>query len=37
MLDARVLDVDTGHLIPMERPDYVVDAALDFAAQREIA
>ncbi len=37
MLDARILDVDTGHLIPMERPDYVVDAALDFAAQREIA
>lgn len=37
MLDARVLDVDAGHLIPMEQPDCVVDAALDFAAQREIA
>ena len=35
MVDARIVDVDTGHLIPMERPDLVVDAALDFAVPGE--
>ena len=33
MVDAQIRDVDTGHLIPMECPDCVVEAALDFAAR----
>ena len=37
MVDAQIRDVDTGHLIPMEGPDCVVEAALDFAAQSRIA
>jgi pimeloyl-ACP methyl ester carboxylesterase len=28
--DARVVDVDSGHLVPMENPDRVVEAVLDF-------
>jgi hypothetical protein len=32
MPDARVEEVDAGHLIPMERPDLVAAAALAFAA-----
>lgn len=31
MADARVEDVDAGHLVPMERPDRVVDAVWRFA------
>jgi pimeloyl-ACP methyl ester carboxylesterase len=31
MPDARVCDVDAGHLVPMERPEVVVREALDFA------
>jgi pimeloyl-ACP methyl ester carboxylesterase len=37
MRDARVVDVPTGHLVPMERPDLVAEHALAFcqpAAQR---
>lgn len=39
MRDARVIDVPTGHLVPMERPDLVAEAVLDWlglapAAQR---
>jgi pimeloyl-ACP methyl ester carboxylesterase len=29
MQDARIVDVDAGHLIPMERPDLVVAAVLE--------
>ena len=29
MPDARVRDADAGHFVPMERPDLVVDAALE--------
>ena len=32
MSDAEIRDVDTGHLVPMEQPDCVVEAALDFGA-----
>jgi pimeloyl-ACP methyl ester carboxylesterase len=32
MPDARVRDVDAGHLVPMERPDLVADEALAFTA-----
>jgi pimeloyl-ACP methyl ester carboxylesterase len=31
MADARVRDVAAGHLVPMERPELVVEAVLDFA------
>jgi pimeloyl-ACP methyl ester carboxylesterase len=31
LADARVVDVDSGHLVPMERPDLVVEAVLEFA------
>jgi pimeloyl-ACP methyl ester carboxylesterase len=31
MPDARVVDVPTGHLVPMERPDLVAEFALSFA------
>lgn len=31
MRDARVVDVPTGHLVPMERPDLVAKLALEFA------
>jgi pimeloyl-ACP methyl ester carboxylesterase len=31
MPDARVVDVPTGHLVPMERPDLVADHVLAFA------
>jgi pimeloyl-ACP methyl ester carboxylesterase len=30
MADARVIDVAAGHLVPMERPELVVDAVLDW-------
>ncbi len=33
MADAQVRDVGAGHLVPMERPDLVVDAVLDFAGR----
>jgi pimeloyl-ACP methyl ester carboxylesterase len=29
MADARIVDVDSGHLVPMERPDLVVAAVLE--------
>jgi len=32
--DARIQDVDAGHLMAMERPELVVDAALAFAGTR---
>ncbi len=32
MPDARVVDVDAGHLVPMERPDRIVEAILSEAA-----
>jgi pimeloyl-ACP methyl ester carboxylesterase len=31
--DARILDADAGHLMAMEQPDLVVDAALSFAGR----
>jgi pimeloyl-ACP methyl ester carboxylesterase len=37
MDDAQIRDADTGHLIPMERPDCVVEAVLDFAERSGIA
>jgi len=37
MVDAQIRDVDTGHLIPMERPDCVVEATLDFALENSLA
>jgi pimeloyl-ACP methyl ester carboxylesterase len=30
MPDARIEDIDSGHLVPMERPELVVEAALAF-------
>jgi pimeloyl-ACP methyl ester carboxylesterase len=33
MADAQVRDIAAGHLVPMERPDLVVDAVLDFAGR----
>ncbi len=33
MADAEVRDVAAGHLVPMERPDLVVGAVLDFAGR----
>jgi pimeloyl-ACP methyl ester carboxylesterase len=33
MADAEVRAVAAGHLVPMERPDLVVDAVLDFAGR----
>jgi pimeloyl-ACP methyl ester carboxylesterase len=33
MADARVVDVDAGHLVPMERPELVCEAVLAFAAE----
>jgi pimeloyl-ACP methyl ester carboxylesterase len=32
LADARIDDVDAGHLMPMERPELVVAAALDFTS-----
>jgi pimeloyl-ACP methyl ester carboxylesterase len=32
LLDARIDDVDAGHLVPMEKPDVVVESVLAFAA-----
>jgi pimeloyl-ACP methyl ester carboxylesterase len=32
MTDARIVPVDSGHLIPMERPDFVVAAVLEATA-----
>jgi pimeloyl-ACP methyl ester carboxylesterase len=29
----RVIEVDSGHLVPMERPDCVAEAVIDFATQ----
>jgi pimeloyl-ACP methyl ester carboxylesterase len=37
MENAQIQDVDAGHMIPMEHPDRVVDAVLEFAARSEIA
>ncbi len=34
MHDARIVEADAGHLIPMERPDLVIDAVLEFAVDR---
>jgi pimeloyl-ACP methyl ester carboxylesterase len=34
MAEARILDVDAGHLVTMERPDVVSRAVLEFAAPR---
>jgi len=31
MADGRVEDVDAGHLVPMEKPEIVIDAVLGFA------
>mgnify|MGYP000735960871 CR=1 FL=1 len=36
MGNARIRDVEAGHLVPMERPELVVDAVLATAAQRSI-
>ena len=36
MDDAQIRDADTGHLIPMECPDCVVEVALDFATRSRI-
>jgi pimeloyl-ACP methyl ester carboxylesterase len=33
MADASIRDVATGHLVPMERPDLVVEAVFDFAGE----
>ena len=33
MPDARILDLEVGHLVPMERPDRVVSAVLAFASE----
>jgi pimeloyl-ACP methyl ester carboxylesterase len=33
MADARIQDVDAGHLVPMEQPQLVIDAALSFTRQ----
>jgi pimeloyl-ACP methyl ester carboxylesterase len=33
MADARIRDVPTGHLVPMERPELVAELALAFAAE----
>jgi pimeloyl-ACP methyl ester carboxylesterase len=32
MADARIVDVDSGHLVPMEKPELVVAAVLEAAA-----
>ena len=32
MAEARIVDADAGHLIPMEKPDWVAQQALDFCA-----
>jgi pimeloyl-ACP methyl ester carboxylesterase len=37
MVDAQIREVDTGHLIPMEHPDCVVEATLDFALENSLA
>jgi pimeloyl-ACP methyl ester carboxylesterase len=37
MANARVEEVDAGHLVPMERPGVVVDAALAFAAEGQVS
>jgi pimeloyl-ACP methyl ester carboxylesterase len=34
MLNARIQDVDAGHLVPMERPEVVVDAVLEFTGRQ---
>ena len=31
LVDGRVVEVDAGHLVPMERPDCVVEAVLEFS------
>ena len=36
MVDAEIRDIDTGHLIPMEQPDCVVEMVLDFRARSPI-
>jgi pimeloyl-ACP methyl ester carboxylesterase len=33
LLDARIQDVDAGHLVPMEKPEIVVDAVRAFAVR----
>jgi pimeloyl-ACP methyl ester carboxylesterase len=37
MANARIQDVDAGHLVPMERPEIVVDAALAFTGRRQVS
>ena len=34
LLDARIQDVDAGHLVPMEKPGIVIDAVHAFALPR---
>ena len=36
LADARIQDVDAGHLVPMERPELVVDAVLAFAVEPRV-
>jgi pimeloyl-ACP methyl ester carboxylesterase len=33
MAKAEIVDADAGHLIPMERPDWVADRALEFCSR----
>ena len=35
MPDARVIDVDSGHFVPMERPDRIIQAILSDSFQSE--
>jgi pimeloyl-ACP methyl ester carboxylesterase len=34
MSNARIQDVDAGHLVPMERPELVIDAVLAFTGRQ---
>jgi pimeloyl-ACP methyl ester carboxylesterase len=34
MLNARIQDVDAGHLVPMEQPELVIDAVLAFTGRQ---
>jgi pimeloyl-ACP methyl ester carboxylesterase len=37
MANARIQDIDASHLVPMERPEIVVDAALAFTGRRQVS
>jgi pimeloyl-ACP methyl ester carboxylesterase len=37
LTDARIQDVDAGHLVPMEKPELVVAATLAFVAERHVS